>query len=178
VPIVDRLARDQHHRRSTDRVDRPWTESCIGSWIPSLGSSTKIGSRLGQTAKIIQTVLGRYRPSPDLCIQPSGLPSGIRNCYNEINGVDRTLFPQKKSATHVSGHRRLEPLMLNSHVAPSKPNSGGSVPFFRAEAERLSLNVSLQDHIAARKLCRRPDRLTRITAGCMIHLGKISGFGG
>jgi hypothetical protein len=73
---------------------------------------------------------------------------------------------------------KTRPLMFNldRHAAPlTEPKLWGSLPFFRA---RVSPDVSLQDHIVTRKLWRWSDPLTRITAGCIIHLGKSSGLGG
>jgi hypothetical protein len=68
---------------------------------------------------------------------------------------------------------------LDRHAAPLMERKfWGSLPRFRAGAERLSPDVSLQDHIVARKLCSGSDPLTRITAGCIIDLGETSGFGG
>jgi hypothetical protein len=91
-------------------------------------------------------------------------------------------FRQKKrrvqSTCQYECQPKTRPLTFNldRHAAPlTEPKFWGSLPFFRAG---VSPDVSLQDHTVTRKLCRPSDRLTRITAGCMIHLGKISGFGG
>jgi hypothetical protein len=116
---------------------RPCTESCIGLWIPSLGSSTKFGSTLGQIGKIILTVLGPSPPFPAARSSEGRLPIGIRNCYNEINGVDQDAPSAKEK-------RRVQPMCQGVYGARSSIQASNLIA-----QQQLPLKIAGPHQIAA-----------------------------